>query len=231
MSEPKDVKEKSDASADERDEVELDSDKDEKGVPYRNRYKELERKTNEKIKSLEDQFEAIRQSMSEAEEEDASDENDNDVKKQLSNLATDPEKYISERVEKRMLQFEANRAVEWLESQEGFDGESKKRILELTKEPMFKYLTPMLMAKKSWEYHQKEMELEELRKLKQDKNKSKDLAKAFIEGSGRPADVKSLQDEYEKVKKELAIASRNQENKEEERLIGRMSELKKQMGK
>jgi len=93
---------------------------DEKGVPYLNRVKELERKYQETLEELN----ALKSATEEPEELETQTP---DV--ELQELVKNPKAYMTRVMQENQLRSEVPQAVSWLESREGYDKNEVLRVI------------------------------------------------------------------------------------------------------
>lgn len=116
---------------------------DDKGVPYMNRVKELERKYQEAMEKLE-----------KLQEESPEPEPVPQPDAELQELVKNPKAYTARVLQELQLKAETPKAVEWLQSQEGYD---REEVLRTIREHNLEYIpSPMQQAKAAWEIVQKE---------------------------------------------------------------------------
>lgn len=134
---------------------------DDKGVPLTNRFKEFERKMDEKYaKELEqtrkelDELKSQRQFNQQA--PTAQQQNNfiekNDPKEKLLKFVEDPDAYIEQKVQQREFQRQVPEAEAWLQSQKGYSKDARARVEALIFENKLNtpYHTPMERARMAW---------------------------------------------------------------------------------
>ena len=123
MADEKDVKPASSPGPEVKDPV------DEKGVPLKNRLAEYERKLGE----LTAKYDALK-SVKEPEKTPTVDEQTAERQRKIAAFAEDPDRYIEALVEARDVQREADKAVSWVKSQEGYKPEYEVELLKTIRE-------------------------------------------------------------------------------------------------
>lgn len=117
---------------------------DEKGVPYLNRVRELERKYQETLEELN----ALKSTPDEPDEPSVQPD------LELQELVKNPREYTARVYQQIQTQEEVPQAIAWLESQEGYD---KNEVLRVIRENNLEGIpSPKKQAKVAWDIIEKE---------------------------------------------------------------------------
>lgn len=193
---------------------EVQAEVDDKGVPLANRFKEFERKMEEKYahdleqtrKEL-DELKNMRQFNSQAPTQTQNFIEKNDPKEKLQRFVEDPDAYIEQRVQQRKFQDQVSEAEVWLQSKEGYSKDVRARIDALIFENKLNtpYHMPLDRARTAWKLFEAEHNAKSL-DAQADENRRESTVKSLGgEGKGKNAPKDSVNIHNELIKK-LAAA-------------------------
>lgn len=188
---------------------------DSKGVPLENRFKELERKIEDKYqkeleqtrKELEELKNARQFNQAAPVEKNQNFVEKNDPKEKLQEFVADPDAYIERRVLQREFNRQVPEAEAWLKRQEGYSTEARARIDALIFENKLNTQNhfPMERASIAWKLYQAENSAKSREDKADEQRRENALKSSSIEGNGRNAPKDSVNVHNELIKK-LAAA-------------------------
>ena len=150
---------------------------DEKGVPWENRAKEMERKHGEAIKRIQE----LEARVSQPATEPAAEEVAEAKKQKIAEFVEDPDAYIDRKVQEREFKRRLPEAISWLKSQSGF-GEGDDVVVDrVIHENGLVHPDPMLRAKAAWGI----LKAERLEREFSEGQRRDRISSSMPEGSGR----------------------------------------------
>ena len=161
------------------------TDKDEKGVPWKNRAQEFQRKYEETQKELE----KVKSAPPETKALEAPNEDEQREKRKarLYDFVEDPDKYIEGRIAEREIKREMPAAEAWVRSQEGFAVEDEAHIMRIIREHGLNQNSPMLRAKSAWQILKAEKLEREFSQGKADKSREDRVSRTTPDSASRSA--------------------------------------------
>lgn len=159
---------------------------DEKGVPWKNRAMEQERKNADaqlRLEEYESRLAELEETASKTKAGSAQPTPDQ-VNAKLGEFVKDPDAYIDRKVKEREFQDQLLKVVPWLKNQEGFVEEDKLRLLQIEREHSLGG-APLQVAKTAWSLLQTEKLAAKLKSLSADTSREKTLSETQIEGTGK----------------------------------------------
>lgn len=186
---------------------------DNKGVPLENRFKEYERKIEEKFEArLEQQRKEINELKNQRQFERTAPSNfieKNDPQKKLEKFIEDPDAYIDQRDYQRDFQRQVPQAESWLKTQKGYTPEARARVDALIYEHKLNTPNhmPMERAQIAWKLVESEMRAKEYESQSDELKREAAIKSSGGEGKGKNAPKDSV-DKHQELIKRLAKAER-----------------------
>lgn len=198
---------------------------DERGVPLKNRIKELERKLKEKEEQM-----ALMESEGVSETPQPEVDGSQLKKQELMSFVDDPKGYIAKQLAERRFQDEIPQASLWLRAQKGYVPEDDLAIIRIMKEHDLRASSPVQTAKTAWNLLRQEKSESSLESALSDSERTSRLKSTSPEGSGRTVPLKTGPSKQELLK-QLSQASLRGDFGEEVRLNELIEEMEYQQMK
>lgn len=171
-----------------------DGEADEKGVPFSNRMKEMERKFQERIERLEREQQEYKTAMagSHAAPPVATSTNGASNAEEINrNILTefvkDPDGFVKSRWQRAQVEREMGQVKPWFQSQPGYREDDDARIMAIETEYQLAHQSPLERAKACWNILQKEKKLAELSGNADDRRREASVGASTTEGAGKAA--------------------------------------------
>lgn len=186
-------------------------EKDNRGVSWENRAKEMERKYAE----LHAKVEAMNQPKP----------NPDDPAKQkervIMEFVEDPHGFVDREIQKRKHSEELPEAESWLRSQPHYASTDDARIGEIIRENQLLHPSPKMRAKAAYNI----LKAEKLEREFADKKRESDVTKSSPDGSARSAPVKTEVTRRDLIK-QLDLAQRRGDSNESYRILSKLEDVR-----
>lgn len=188
--------------------TEVKTEVDEKGVPLTNRFKELERKMEEKYaKQLEenrkelDELKNMRNFNTQVPANNFIEKND--PKEKLLKFVEDPDAYIEQKVQQREFARQIPEAENWLQSQKGYSKDARTRVDALIFENKLNtpFHTPMDRARTAWNLYEGELSKKGLDAQADEERRENAISRVSGEGKGKNVPKNDVNIREELIKK------------------------------
>jgi len=172
---------------------------DDKGVPWMNRAKEMERKYGElesRSKELEAKLNGVIGKLAETGVNVLDHSDEARKRERLTTFASDPDAFTDSKIEEAMFRLEGREAADWLQAQEGWKPEYGTEIGRIIQEEGL-FSRPLKRAKTAWSLL-KDSHPDFVRA--REEARAKELSRYQVSGPGRSAPVPESQEEQDLLK-------------------------------
>ena len=167
-----------------------EKDVDEKGVPWQNRLKELERKFQDKYeKELAETRRELNEIKSSRQTRTEEPKPEDQAKNDLMEFVKNPKGYVQNAWREAEFQREIPAAENWIRQQKGYSPDQEARIMQIIAENKLNtpFHTPMERARTAWNLLEAEMIRKKLTEKTDEQIREEKAHREALEGSGKSA--------------------------------------------